>query len=500
MKIENNILEKWAVLIKAAKDYYVDSIPTGLSDSEYDELEKKAIEEDKFIVRDYIFETFFPKGERYKNEYITKFKKEKVVGSMLDAIKSCGNDSYYLLKYDGTSLAIYIDPATGVPKQAVTCGNSSLGYGINQSWKILGLGFAPKFPTGIVAVQCECLIDLDRIGNLNPERARQKVNGIINGKKDDIIEDAKSLLTLRAYRYYCDDSPSGIAISQMDYRDVIKSFPTVVSDIDGHIKFAPADIFTLEELEKNPGYCETDHTKTSTGFFLNDGWIQYTKKGEVVRGLKFAGAGAGSDAVIKTTVKGIRWNNQNPKGKDSWSANVLIDPVILHGTTVTKPSAGSVSKLIKKNITPGAEVSVILANSTIPQIGECFKPGDGNYSWPTCSCGYRLSEKDIYGSNLKCGNPLCTERLARMRKYLRSLDNISTDLDLNKLLVIDRFKWENTNISIQDLQRAVELNDENAYYRILKSYMGTELQERNLNLVWKASWIALREIYLGSCS
>ena len=37
------ILSKWSILIQAAKDYFIDSKSTGLSDSEYDELEKKGV-------------------------------------------------------------------------------------------------------------------------------------------------------------------------------------------------------------------------------------------------------------------------------------------------------------------------------------------------------------------------------------------------------------------------------------------------------------------------
>ena len=499
--ISNDILIKWEVLIRAAKNYWIDSIPTGLSDYEYDKLEKQALDEDNFEVRAYVFDTFYPKDSRVENERVKKFNKIKIDGLMLDKIRSYGSDYYYNLKYDGCSLAIYIDPSTGIPKKTITCGNSSLGWGIDQTWKILGLGFLPpKFPEGIEVIQCECLIDLDRLpSEYDPERARQKTSGLINSKKDDKIEEIKSLLTLRAYRYYTSDSPAGRAIENLDYLDVIRSFPTVRSKEDGHIMFAPADIFTLEDLEKNPGYCETDHTRTSTGYFLNDGFIVYSKKGEVVVGLKYPGAGSSSEGVIKTHVSSILWRSQASKGKDSWAANVVLDPpVILHGSEVKKPTAGSVGNLLKKKISPGAEISVILANSTIPQAGECFSPGNGDYMWPQCSCGYQMSEKDAYGSWLKCGNPMCSERLGRMRSYISGLKDIKTELDLNKFLVIDRVKWENTGIDIGKLLGYVEIDSEDGYKLYLESFLTTKLQKKNLELVYKASYKVLRECWLRS--
>ena len=49
---------------------------------------------------------------------------------------------------------------------------------------------------------------------------------------------------------------------------------------DGHFpKFAPADVWTPEELQKNKpeGFTETDCIQTSTGkFFQKDGWVMYS--------------------------------------------------------------------------------------------------------------------------------------------------------------------------------------------------------------------------------
>jgi hypothetical protein len=145
--------------------------------------------------------------------------------------------------------------------------------------------------------------------------------------------------------------------------------------------------------------------------------------------------------------------------------------------------------MVENNITPGAEVSIILANSTIPMIGETFKPGNGNFSWPICSCGWQLSEKDVYGSLLKCGNPLCTERIGRMKKYLSE----NTNIDLNKFLVIDRFKWENTNVDLDKIKQLVKEGKKEEYHDYLLSFMSSKLQKRNMELVWQASWEALYE-------
>lgn len=490
------LLEKWKVLVGACKNYYIDSVPTGLSDAEFDALEIRAAQEDGFFARDYVYRTYLV-GAKTKNSCIDKIKKTKVSGKtmiqgMRDLEAELGKKLYYDLKYDGSSLAIYLDPSTGIPKRVVTVGNLNLdNYGVDQTWKLIN--FLPKkFPLGIKAIQAEALIDTTRLGDSDPERARQKANGLINSKYCD--SEVNNLLTIRAYRYFLDDSQFGKYLGTLDYREVLESFETIYSMIDGHVLFSPAQVWTLSELETAPGFTETEMTVTDTGVFLNDGWVAYDNTGTCIRALKFAGAGASTE-VIKTEVLGIQWNSQVPKGKDSWSANIIIEPVNVRGCTVKKPSAGSVGKMVKKNVTPGSVVSIIMANSTIPMVGEVFSPGNGNFSWPTCQCGYQMSESDVYASLLKCGNPECTERMGRMRNYVYSLSNIMSELDLGKLLVIDRFKWADTDVDITVILGLIEKNDEPSYYEYLSSYMKTDLQKRNLDLVWKASFIVLREVY-----
>lgn len=489
--MEEKILEKWKVLVEACKNYYIDSTPTGISDSEYDELERRAIEEDGFYVRDYIFETYL-KGTKTKNSWIEKIKKTKVTGSMLESMvaveSGMGESLYFDLKYDGSSIAIYLDPSTGKPVRVVTVGNLNLdNYGVDQTWKLLK--FLPqRFPLGIVAIQAEALVDTSRLPDgVDPETARQKANGLVNSK--NIEDEVNNLLTLRAYRYYTEESEEGLRVRGTDYREVLSSFQTVYSPIDSHILFAPADVWTTSQLlTVDKGYTESDKTVTSTGTFLNDGWVVYNKYGLCLGALKFAGAGSGE--LIKTTVKGIQWNSQLAKGKDSWSANVLIDPVTIKGSVIKKPSAGSVGKLIKNKITPGATISIVLANSTIPMVGQTLSPGNGDYQWPVCTCGYQMSEKDIYGSNLKCGNSRCTERLERMKEYLKNLPT-PADLDLNKFLVIDRFKWEDTSVSVETMLGFVRSRDYDGYLSYLSGFLTTDLQRRNLALVGQPSFEAL---------
>jgi hypothetical protein len=491
MEISEQLLAKWKVLIDACQAYYIDSVPTGLSDKEFDEMEAKAISEDNFSARDYVYSKL--PGKKTMNHDIDKITKFKVKSAMLEGMKATekelGTSLYWLFKYDGSSIAIYLDPSTGIPKNIVSCGNLNIdNFGPDRTANLMCL-LPKKFPLGIRTIQCEALIDLDRFSG-DPDRARQSANGLVNSKYCN--SEIKELLTLRAYRFWTDNSYEGHQLKSLDYKDALVKLPTARSLTDGHITFAPADVWTIKELTTE--MTEGDKGKTSTGSFLRDGYVAYNKQGICQRALKYSGAGSGTEA-IKTIVKNIQWNDQGPKGKDSWSANVIIEPVLVRGCKVSKPSAGSVSKLIKKNITPGAEISIIMANSTIPMVGDVFKAGNGDYQWPTCACGYKLSEKDVFGSLLKCGNPSCSERKNRMKNYISTLSSLS-DIDFNKFLVIDRFRWENTDLDTAKVLEFVAQNDEKNYHDYLDSYLTTELQKRNLEVVWKASWEVLRELYL----
>lgn len=487
------VINKWKILIEACKSYYIDSLPTGMTDSEYDLLEKQAFQEDGFSVRDYVFQVYL-KGTKTKNSYIDKIKKLKVTGSMwdylLEYVQKAGlEDVYVNLKHDGSSLAIYLDPSTGIPLRVVTVGNLNIDdYGVDQTWKLIN--FLPRrFPVGIAAIQAEALIDIKDLGEENADRARQKANGLINSKYCE--DEVNQLLTIRAYRYYLDPQ-FGAHLDGADYREVLSTFPVIKDPLSGHIKFAPATTWTISELQNAPtGFMDTQKTDSGLGVFLNDGWVVYSKTGVCLGALKYSGAGEGSEKT--TIVRGIQWNSQVAKGKDSFSVNVLVDPINVLGCTVKKPSGGSVRKMVDNNITPGAKVSIVMANSTIPMVGKVYSPGNGNFGWPVCGCGYQTSEKDVYGSLLKCGNPECTEREGRMRKYIGTLSNIS-DIDLNRFLVIDRVKWDG-KVNLNELLKTIEENKPSEFYDHLLKPLTTDLQKRNLNLVWKSAFKILRETY-----
>lgn len=515
INVSEHILTKHAIGIEAALNYYVYNKSSGLSDEDYDALERAAME-DGLSLRDYA--TQFLQGQRTQNaDYIGKVEKSQVTGVMSEAMVAYQEEHqeihHWLPKYDGSSLAIYYDPSNGRPYRVVTIGGSNLGgEGIDQTEKFLR--YLPDLPgTGIMSLQCECLIGLHHgLG----EKSRQKANGLVNssyqplgrnefkaGKGTDkeytkylqdfeennlkVQTEIDNLITLRCFRYFLDPShPAASSTQNLGQQKVLESLP-VVYNSQGDIKFCGAYTF------QDPPECiESDIWTTPTGTFLIDGVVGYTFEGKCVRALKYKDAGRGE----ATEVLGIKWNNQATKGKDSWSANAIITPITVRGTKITKPSVGSIKKMINSGLSKGAKVTIILANSTIPQVSKVLVPGNLDFQWPTCSCGYTLGPGDIYGSLVKCGNPKCTDREDRMRKYLSTVQSWG-DIDLGKLLVLDRWDWRKKTdyqVVLSDIFQIIDKDlGEDNLYKYLYGYLTTDLLKNNLKLVIHPAYVTLRE-------
>ena len=513
--IPDDLLKKHATGIQAAMNYYVYSQPTGIDDSYYDYLEGEA-RKDGIELRDYA--TQFIQGKRSLNAgYITKIEKSQVTGCMKDALKDYQKKhpeiKYWIPKYDGSSLAAYYDPYSGKCIKVVTIGGSNLGSeGIDQTEKFCR--YFPDLPgTGIQALQCECLVSLEHgLG----EKSRQKANGLVNssftplernefkgGKGSDqeylkylekfiennnlVKKEIDDLIGIRCFRYYLDPNhPRSSITAEKDYKMVLENLPVIYNSF-GDIKFCGGYVFTEPE-----DFVEHDIWTTPAGTFLVDGVVGYTSSGVCIRALKYKDNGRGES----TEVLGIKWNDQSKKGKDSWSANAIVQPITVRGTEIKKPSVGSIKKMVESGLSKGALVTVILANSTIPQVSKVVQPGNGDFEWPTCGCGYTLGSKDIYGSLVKCGNPECTEREGRMRSYLLGCSNFG-DIDLNKFLILDRFDWNkktNQQVVLGDLYNLIisggNIEDFISY---LGSFLVSDLQRKNLNLVAKPAYKTLKE-------
>lgn len=512
--IPQEILERHKIGIEAARKYYILCEPTGFSDEYYTEVLEAEARKDGLELRDWVMQEI--QGKRSQNaNYIKKVEKVQVSGNMREALEHYESEiapeiEYEIPKYDGSSLAAYYDTRTGRCVRVVTIGGSNLGNeGIDQTEK-LGRYFPDLPNSGICALQCECLVSLEHGFG---DRSRQKANGIINASFEPLSfsefkggsgtersykaylnkftknlrlveEEIDSIVNIRAFRFFLEPG-----VEEKDYRETILNLP-VVKNSAGDIKFCGGYVFKKDEHGE---FLNHDIWETPSGTFLVDGVVGYTKSGECVKALKYKDAGRGE----ATEVLGLKWTNQASKGKDSWSCNALINPIEVRGSEIKKPVVGSIKKMIENGLSKGAKVTVILANSTIPQVSNVLEPGNGDFEWPMCSCGYQMGPNDVYGTRLKCGNHACSERYTRMLDYLENIPNPES-INLTKLMVLDGFDWTkkvpdyprflNQVLSIVSRDQGVP-----ALYIFLEHFLNTALQKKNLNLVINPTYNALRD-------
>lgn len=519
IEIAPEILKKHEIGIEAARKYYILGERTGFSDDYYTNVLEAEARRDGLELRDWVMQEV--QGKRTMNaDYIGKVEKVQVSGNMLEALNHYDTEiapeiAYEIPKYDGSSLAAYYDES-GRCVRVVTIGGSNLGNeGIDQTEK-LGRYFPDLPGSGICALQCECLVSLEHGYG---ERSRQKSNGIVNASYDplspeefkggrgtkrayeiylrkfwenqeEVKKEIDDIVNIRAFRFFLFPG-----VAPKDYRETILNLP-VVKNSAGDIKFCGGYVFPKSEKGE---FLNHDIWETSTGTFLVDGVVGYTRTGECVKALKYKDAGRGES----TEVLGLKWTNQVGKGKDSWSCNALIDPITVRGSEIKKPAVGSIKKMVESGLSRGAKVTVILANSTIPQVANVIEPGNRDYQWPTCSCGYQMGPEDIYGIRLKCGNHMCTERLERMTGYLGKIKD-PREINLTKLMVLDGFDWTK---KVPDYPRfldmVLKIVSENrgvaALYIFLERFLSTPLQKKNLNLVIHPVYESIRQ-YLREIS
>lgn len=490
MTIDKELLKKHKVVLDAARKYWVDNVPTGMTDEEYDRLEKEA-QDDGIDPRNVVTEG----QRRVKNEdYLTKVPKIRVKlgDSMKSMIQKIHDENhgevYWNLKYDGSSTVWYFEE--GNCTRVVTAGGDNLsGMGVDQTSKFSK--YAPKVDPRIKCLQCEALVSLDHKG---VTRNRQKANGLVNSKTmDDQIDE---LINIRAFRYFSDHKID-------DPVKLIRSLD-IVKNPSGDIKFAPCQIFSTEDLlSLGDDVLEGIQTVTDTGTFQFDGFVAYSSiTGEVITAVKSDHGGVDELSEVVEML----WNNQVGKGKDGWSLNVKLDPPAeVKGSIIRKPSSGGVPTAIKKNITVGARVKVGLAGGTIPKVTEVIQGGNGDMQYPVCICGYQMSEKDIFASNLKCGNQDCEERYERMMKYLSTVDD-PDDIDFNRFLVIDRFDFNkkldpSDQLDLVNNLFLIVASDElgpDHFKQMLESYVHpTGLQKKMLDLVSAPAYRAIKDTYFS---
>lgn len=316
------------------------------------------------------------------------------------------NQLYYLTpKYDGCGIkAIYKD---GVLQRVQSTPDEEFGIIRTKAfWNLFPQKLDDK---SITALRGEVLVDCLEYGELS----RNKANGLANSEKMD--DEVENEAFIRIYKVQFIDS------TEYDYdrQDLaLRSLPIIsmkrnrpCGDGEYHdcddIVFAPTHRLSLNTLPNKTLTVFSDGSR-----FQVDGVVLYSTS--YSHAFKFYY----TDCAI-TTVKDITYNQ---KSNGSYAAVINIDPVTLNDKYIQNVSSGGINNMIGlSDNSPGkfgigAKVKVILANLTIPKIIEVLEESN-NYNFPKCSCGYQMTEDDVYGATLKCGNKgVCSDKVNKWLK------------------------------------------------------------------------------------
>lgn len=289
--------------------------------------------------------------------------------------KWCYEEGYHKLpKWDGSSIVIYY--TLGKLDRIVSMSDKDMGVDQTEKFK----SFVPHLvDKSISFIRCECLIDV-RID----DNARGKANGLVNSRY--LQEEVDDKATLVAF---CAHDLSGKMMSYDDFVRLVPKWGFV--RINGIPKFMRSP--EVQDLQLDHGVASYDDGKVNIKFSV-DGIVYY---GEL-----FAYKYDYINSAL-TKVTSINWYETNREG---FFPTVSVEPVELDGAAIRNPSSNGVPNMIRMGVGVGATVEVIRSGLTIPKIINVVTPKE--FEFPKCPhCGYQMSEDDLYGSLLKCGNPDC---------------------------------------------------------------------------------------------
>ena len=120
-------------------------------------------------------------------------------------------------------------------------------------------------------------------------------------------------------------------------------------------------------------------------------------------------------AEVVTSVEGIEWNLSK---RGEIIPTLLLKPVFLDGSTVSRASGYNAKYVIEKGIGKGALVSIAKAGDIIPEIQKVIAPSSENAPLPeTCPACGKLAVWNDSEVHIICSDPNCHGRIAKQLSY-----------------------------------------------------------------------------------
>jgi DNA ligase (NAD+) len=392
------------LLIKYANLYY-NGYNTNIDDREYDRLyEKVKLKYPNFNLFEHIkYETDNIRGI-HKHKFIQPLYKIQL--SEIDDLSKYEGE-YITPKYDGCSIRIYYE-------------NGKLSDILTRSDEYSGIvktnALKNKVPQqvspDIVYIDCEAMVSLEDFG----ENSRVKANGLINSKyKQEEIDKYIEIFPFFAY-----------SNKKKDYKEIMTSLPfdkdkIIISETENELKRRIKKV-------KNSYYVSFDNKS-----YPVDGYVIYLKNifyEYLILKQYF-------DLKVLTKVIDIEYNESNI---GYYIPLLVIDPVIIDNTTITRVSIGTYNNLVNSKCGIGSKVEIVKSGKVIPKVEKVIRHSK-IFKEPKC---YHCNNKLIFmNNNLYCNNKNCIGLEHRiiynfLRYYLE--DHIEEFIDTSQYLNIQKFR------------------------------------------------------------
>lgn len=450
-------------LILAATNYY-NGRPTGMTDEMYDSLLQEAKNENPEFD---IFKVITIGGDREtvrhtvpftQQEFKIQFRSRDEFDKLIEPIK---NDWVCTPKFDGSSIrAYYLD---GKLSDIVTRSNEIDG---KRKFDQLRNKVPNVVDKEVLTIDFEALCSIEDF----KEDTRSNANGLVNSC--NMQERVDKYLHLIPFKV----TPR----TKMNYMDAMK---LVFNDED----FMIVDINNIDY--------ETRTVEFHGLHYPIDGFVFYkdTELSHKIYKHYF-------NQDLSTIVTNIQWVFTNIL---CWNPKIQFNPIYIDGRRVAQATSNGLKRLQSIKAGIGSEITIILANSTIPQVHKVIEPSE-NYNIPeVCPfCGHKMS---IVNNKIRCENDFCypivnsvtagllwrlglksPEKLDTIEKFRIYWETNKTDVSnedlISKLiesLIIENFKKHNLIIE-QLLDKISELKDGKSIKEFVK-YGLTEKQRSVFN-------------------
>lgn len=502
--------EKYELLLKAAEAYY-DGGKYLMDDKSYDLLLMEAKKDipgfDIFKSIGYVgagesddspHDIIFPPfGKEYMGSDQTPAQFVEY-GEFKDYFRSkIENGAKWFYKYDGCSLILYYDPATGILDNIVTRSNEVVGKNRYKNFVRL---VPKKIPIGIRAILCEVMVPLKFGFDFT---SRNKANGLTSSKYK--IAEINEMCVVVG----CDIVQAKIAVPlsentwKLEYvhdfskyskrYELLKSIPN--KSVDGRITFYtanPVDVSKMTSYKIRETVMADSVSETME--FRVDGIVLYMDDYTEAYKAYYVDS-------AETTVECINWTISD---KEQWIPSIEIEPTKIEGTPITNIATNGASTLLDRNIDKGTVIKVAKVGMASPQVIQVIS-NPKVPELPKCKCGHQFTDSDILIQGLFCPNEDCCTKIDNRRSWFKDYDEQAIRNGiwtkpveyLIKPINIPNFRTERVSWSDDDIQNifiCIQYLDVDNFIKIIRKYYDfNELKMRSVRANSKALLIVLNE-------